>query len=88
MASATRNHPPKSSLTLSAAPDLLPEDARVAAQIDRVLALVDYWRSMGQRLVAETLLDELFDWVMGRPWRPIPPDALSESERRLLDGNR
>lgn len=87
MGVAVLNDTPKTILTLSAAPAPDEEHARVASRIERVLALVDYWRRMGQWSVADALLDELFDYVLARR-RTVPPDAITESERRLLDGNR
>jgi len=56
---------PKTDLTLSAAPDLLPEDARVAAAIEGELALIDRLRVAGAPKLAERRLDWLFGFVLG-----------------------
>lgn len=49
---------PKTILTLSAEPALLPEDARSASVIERLLVLVDRGRGVGARAT-----DQLIDYV-------------------------
>ena len=57
---------PKTDLALSAVPDLLPEDARIAAYIEDQLAQIDFVRDDGYRGLADELLAQLFDYVLGR----------------------
>lgn len=72
------NRYPKTNLTLSAAPELLPEDDRAAAAIERNLESVD----------AGDL--EAVERIIGYVWPHTERDAaiVTESELRLLDGNR
>lgn len=72
------NDYPKTDLTLSAAPDLLPEDAQAASAIERALEYTD-WTS-GEPIKRTWATDRLIDYV----W----PDVITESEARLMDGNR
>lgn len=96
---ATLNHTPKSYLTLSAVPDLLPDDAGAAAAIERELEaggrdvvdrLIDYvWRDVitldrdGRIAAQERWIREARDRQAA-----CDPDRITESELRLLDGNR
>lgn len=57
---------PNTDLTLSAAPDLLPEDARSTAYLEEQLAAIDLMRDAGHSRVADELLNQLFDYVLGR----------------------
>jgi hypothetical protein len=59
----------------------LPEDARVAAYIEAELELIGFLRANGYADRAAWHLDELFLLVFGG-------GELTESERRLMDGNR
>lgn len=83
MAVATRKYTPKSELTLSAVPDVEQEDAEVASYIERQLERVTFYRGLGYRRVARIIEQRLFDFILDPP-----PDAITESELRLLDGNR
>lgn len=69
---------PKTGLTLSAAPDLLPEDARFASVIEHNLERVD----AGDLEAVERIVDLVW------PYTERDPEILTESELRLLDGNR
>jgi hypothetical protein len=71
MVVGTRNDYPKTSLTLSEVPGLLPEDARSAAVIERELEALD----AGDPEAVERIIS--YVW-------PV----ITESELRLLDGNR
>ena len=74
----TLNHTPKSELTLSAVPGLLAEDVGAAAAIERDLELVD----AGDLVALERIVD--FVWPFTERDAPI----VTESELRLMDGNR
>lgn len=56
---------PKTILTLSAAPDLLPEDARSAAYIDRLVGRIARAERRGDRVRAARLEARLIDYVWG-----------------------
>lgn len=73
-----RNDYPKTILTLSAAPGLLPEDAGAAATIERDLELVD-----AGDLAA---VDRIVSYVW--PFTERDHAIVTESELRLMDGNR
>jgi hypothetical protein len=73
---------PKSYLALSAPPDLLEEDARTAALIEAWQERIERARAAGAAAAAEQLQDDLAAFVFG-PWHTV-----TESELRLLDGNR
>jgi len=64
---------PKTNLTLSAVPALLPEDAQAASVIERELE--------------RGAIERVIDYVWRRPMCVWPED-LTESEARLMDGNR
>jgi len=78
MTAGTPNEYPKTTLTLSAAPDLLAEDARSAAAIERELENVD----AGDLVAVERIIDHV--WPFTERDAPI----ITEAEYRLLDGNR
>jgi hypothetical protein len=69
---------PKTSLTLSAAPGLVPEDAGAAANLERELEAID-----AGDLEA---VDRLIQYVWPFTERDAP--IITEAEYRLLDGNR
>lgn len=78
MTADTRNRTPKSSLTLSAVADLLPEDSGAVAAIEHELAAVD----AGELEAVERIV--VFVW----PYTERDAPIITESELRLLDGNR
>lgn len=94
----TPNYTPKTSLTLSAVPGLLPEDAQAAAVIERELEAIDQGEGSVDRLIAYVWpFDDRADRIREYQARidahrarvySCEPDALTESELRLLDGNR
>jgi hypothetical protein len=55
---------PKSDLTLSAAPDLLPEDARVAARFLRELEGIDRARRAGDHRYRRRRVDRLIREIL------------------------
>lgn len=58
-------HDPATGLTLSAAPELLPEDARAQRVIAFALGEIDTLRAAGHHGAADHVLDELCDYVAG-----------------------
>jgi hypothetical protein len=78
MTAGTPNVYPKTTLTLSAAPDLLPEDAQAASVIERDLEAI----AAGDLAGVQRIVDYVWPYSE-RDW-PI----ISEAELRLLDGNR
>jgi hypothetical protein len=89
---------PKTILTLSAVPDLLPEDRRSASVIERLLGLID--RGRGNAAQYQRRTDELIDYVWPEAGSlraerdPLTPRLvrelapISESERRRQWGDR
>lgn len=92
---ALKSHP-KTDLPLSAVADLLPEDVAVATYVERQLARIDLYRSQGFNLTAKHIADRLCDFILDPPenrrQRIIATERdemiVTESELRLLDGNR
>jgi len=84
----TRNATRKTDLTLSAvpAPDL--ELARDQAYIERELGRIDRIRALGFGRLADRYLDRLVDAIIAPRPMCVWPDDLTESEARLMDGNR
>jgi hypothetical protein len=88
---------PKTFLTLSAGPDLLPEDARSASVIERLLGLIN--RGHGALPPDDRAIDRLIDYVWPEagslrnerdPQHGLRRElaAISESERRYFWGDR
>lgn len=103
MTTVTRKYTPKSELTLSAVEGPDEELARSTALIDRELERVDTMRGLGFELEAERALDRLFDSILGPDdYLSFTPSGelrerylaerdrpiITESELRLMDGNR
>jgi hypothetical protein len=74
VAVGTRNDYPKTALLLSAAPGLLPEDARAAAVIERDLEALD----AGDPAAADRLIDYI--WPSDPAFSVTLPDGLTASE--------
>jgi hypothetical protein len=70
----------KRNLSLSEGPELAQDLAETAAYIETQLAWVDWYRAHGCDRQAEAVTDRLYDYIFG--------PALTESEARLMDGNR
>lgn len=76
------NDCPKTNLTLSAVPTPDLELARDQAYIERELGRVDRLRALGFHHLSDRALDRLIDTIVS------PEPEITESELRLLDGNR
>jgi hypothetical protein len=78
---ALRAKTPNPVLTLSAVGEVERQHDSVAAYIERELGAIDFLHRLGRHNLAALTEDRLYDFVLGGP-------AITESERRLMDGNR